>query len=147
MKKNFDIGQLVYILSDKKESIIPGIVVEKAIIETLSGNSVSWKMKIGPEGNAQIINTNEINSEIYGSLEEASNVLRLRLNDFIQQLVVQAQNRSLDWYKKESTTTKQPDEASSALIKQQMENVTSKEEFRDRLKELMMSPEQEEIEE
>lgn len=44
------IGQIIYVLSNKAQRIIPAIVVEEMTVKKLEGNEVSWKVSVGPTG-------------------------------------------------------------------------------------------------
>lgn len=128
MEKKFNIGQVVYIFSEKKESIVPGIVVEKIMIETLNGNSISWKIKIGPEPNSKIIDSNSF-KEIYPSLEEATSILRIRLLEYIKELANSAEEKVRAWYNiepSESISIKQSDGGTATNLPSSKEDLISK---------------------
>lgn len=101
MEKNFEIGQVVYILSEQSQSILPGIVAEEVVVKKLSGNSVSWKIKVGHAEKAKLYDSSKIKGEVYGSLEEVREVMTKRLNEFIFKISQDAQDRVEKWYGKE----------------------------------------------
>lgn len=98
---NLQIGQIVYILSDKAEAIVPVIVVEELVHKKLDGNSVSWKVAIGPPEKKKIVSSSEISGEIYSSLEEIQVVMMKRLGGFVTDLVNKAEKRTETWYGKQ----------------------------------------------
>jgi hypothetical protein len=99
-KPSLSIGQIVYILSDKAQSVVPAIVVEEVIVKKLQGNQVSWKVSIGPKDNNRIVDSNRINGELFHSLEEVRNVLMERFTDFVNNLCSETEKRTETWYGK-----------------------------------------------
>lgn len=99
--KNFEIGQVVYILSEQAQTILPGMVVEECVVKKLSGNSVSWKVKVGAGDKAKLFDSAKIKGEVYGSLEEVRTVMTQRLTDFVNNLTKEAEQRVEKWYGKE----------------------------------------------
>jgi hypothetical protein len=101
-KQGYTIGQIVYILSNKGQSILPAMIVEQQTVTTLSGKKVSWKLAIGakdnPEKPQRIADSGQINGEIYSSLDEVKAVLERKLKSFIEQITIQAQKRTEAWY-------------------------------------------------
>jgi hypothetical protein len=113
--QSFSIGQVVYILSNKGQSLLPAMVVEESIIKSLEGTSSSWKLAIGktnnPEKPQKIVDSTRINGEIYASLDAVHKVLHERLVEFITDLVNSAKRREELWYgtlKQKSNVKKEP---------------------------------------
>jgi len=98
---NLQIGQIVYILSDKAEAIVPAIVSEELVHKKLDGNSVSWKVAIGPAEKKKLVSSNEISGEIYSSLEDIRDVMMERLSNFVSVLIGKAEKRTEAWYGKQ----------------------------------------------
>ena len=100
---SLEIGQIIYVLSNKAQKIIPAIVVEEITIKTIEGNQSSWKVSVGPQGKEQTIDSKRLDGELYGSIEEIQGVLRDRLDSFISQIVSDAQKKVSSWYGTKST--------------------------------------------
>lgn len=101
LDNNFEIGQVVFILSEKHQTIIPGMIVEECLVKKLSGNTVSWKIKVGAPTNFKIIDSAKINGELFGTLEEVRLAMSKNIADFINNLTSEASNRVELWYGKE----------------------------------------------
>ena len=101
-KQNYQIGQIVYIMSDKAEAIVPAIVVEELIHKRLDGDSISWKVAVGPVEKKKIVASDDLSGEIYTSLEEIRNVMSARLSDYIDNLLSKAVKRTESWYGKQN---------------------------------------------
>ena len=52
---SLSIGQIIYVLSNKTQKIIPAIVVEEMTVKKIDGNETSWKVSVGPQGKEKII--------------------------------------------------------------------------------------------
>lgn len=95
---NLQIGQIIYVLSNKAQKIIPAIVVEEVTIKKLDGNETSWKVSVGPTGKEKIIDSKRLDGELYASLDEVQAVLKNKLDEFIVGIVSEAEKRASDWY-------------------------------------------------
>lgn len=100
-QQNFQIGQIVYVLSDKAEAIVPAIVVEELVHKKLDGNSVSWKVAVGPPAKKKIVASDDLSGEIYTSLDEIRRVMMRRLSEYVENLVGKAAKRTEVWYGKQ----------------------------------------------
>ncbi len=100
-EKNFEIGQVVYILAEQAETILPGMVVEECVVKKLSGNSISWKVKVGEGEKAKLYDTAKIRGEVYGNLAEIRTVMEQRLSAYVLSLIKEAETRVENWYGKE----------------------------------------------
>lgn len=92
------IGQIIYVLSNKAQKIIPAIVVEEVTIKKLDGNETSWKVSVGPTGKEKIIDSKRLDGELYATLDEVQSVLKQRLDQFINAIVEDAEKRASVWY-------------------------------------------------
>jgi hypothetical protein len=100
-QQTFQIGQIVYLLSDKAEAIVPAIVVEELTLKKLDGNTISWKMAVGPPDKKKILASTDLEGEIYTSLEEIRKVMVERLMGYVTNLISQAEKRTEIWYGKQ----------------------------------------------
>ena len=95
---SLQIGQIIYVLSNKAQKIIPAIVVEEVTIKKLDGNETSWKVSVGPQGKEKIIDSKRLDGELYSTLDEVQSVLKQRLEQFINTIVEDAEKRAAVWY-------------------------------------------------
>lgn len=101
MSRNYEIGQVVYVLAEQTQTILPGIIVEEVIVKKLSGNSVSWKIKVGQGDKAKLYDSAKINGEVYGSLDEVREVTLRQLTAFVTKMCNEAEERVEKWYGRE----------------------------------------------
>jgi hypothetical protein len=97
-KEDLEIGQVIYIVSDKSGNVIPAIVAEEVVIKTLEGNSTSWKLFVGPQTSRQIIDSRKITGDVYSTIEEVGDVLQDRLSEFINGTIAETKQRAKKWY-------------------------------------------------
>jgi hypothetical protein len=71
------------------------------VIRKLTGNSVSWKIKVGHGDKAKLFDSAKIKGEVYGSLDEVRAIMTKRLNEYIDKISLEAQERVEKWYGKE----------------------------------------------
>ena len=104
---SLQIGQIIYVLSNKAQKIIPAIVVEEVTIKKLDGNETSWKVSVGPQGKEKIIDSKRLDGELYASLDEVQAVLKNKLDEFIVGIVSEAEKRAAEWYGSKTKLTEQ----------------------------------------
>lgn len=95
---SLQIGQIIYVLSNKAQKIIPAIVVEEVTIKKIDGNETSWKVSVGPTGKEKIIDSKRLDGELYATLDEVQSVLKQRLEQFVSAIVEDAEKRAAVWY-------------------------------------------------
>lgn len=96
---DFRIGEIVYVLSNKTQAIVPALVVEETTINTLQGKKVSWKVAIGPRGAKQkVIESSQLNGDMFPSLDAVEEFLKSRLTKFIDKVVGDAKKNEDSWY-------------------------------------------------
>ena len=83
---NYNIGQIIYVLSNKSQVVLPGIVREEIHYRSLDGENVSYKIAIGPPNKQRIVDLSTVDGEVYGSLEDVRNILISKLTAFVDDL-------------------------------------------------------------
>ena len=83
---NFSIGQVIYVLSDKSQTVLPGIVQEEIHHRSLDGEKVSYRIVFGPPNKQRVVDLSTVDGEVYGTLDEVRNVLISRLTAFVDEL-------------------------------------------------------------
>lgn len=98
---NFTIGQVVYVLSNKNQSIVPAMIVEESVITTLEKKIVSWKLAIGSKRSdkpQKIVESTKVDGEIYSDLSAVHTILKNRLMNFLNTTISEVQKREKVWY-------------------------------------------------
>lgn len=124
------IGQIIYVLSNKAQKIIPAIVIEEMTVKKLDGNEVSWKVSVGPTGKEKIIDSKRLDGELYASLDEVQGILKERLEQFINTIVEDAAKRADVWYRTKSKIAEQSEDEGKidpdSLVEEEITSATPK---------------------
>ncbi len=94
----FEIGQIIYVLSNKTQSILPCIVQEQIHHRRLDGDSVSYKIVFGPPGKQKVVDLTRVDGETYGTLEEVREVVIADFTKLVDNLINEASQRTETWY-------------------------------------------------
>jgi len=105
---SYNIGQIIYVLSNKTQTVLPGIVREEIHYRSLDGENISYKIAIGPQGKQRVVDLSSVDGEVYGSLEEVRNVLVGKLTAFVDELCSTTNDRVSQWYNLNNKSTVQP---------------------------------------
>jgi hypothetical protein len=94
----YEIGQVIYVLSNKTQNILPGVVLEKIYYTRLDGESVSYKLAIGPAGRQKILDISRVNGEIFGSLDDIHARMMDQVSAWVDGVCKKAGEQALEWY-------------------------------------------------
>lgn len=94
---NYYVGQILFVVLNKKIQIYPMMVVEEIIKKTLSGEDVNYVLQAGSDSSRKIL-LNEIDGEIFESADEAKHVLTSKATLQIEKLVDSAALKAQEWY-------------------------------------------------
>jgi hypothetical protein len=93
----YEVGQVLYVVFNKENKIVPVLVVEEITKKTLSGSETMYRVKLG-DANPTIATLQEINGEVFESAEDAKRVLINRLTAGVNRLIDAAKKRAVEWY-------------------------------------------------
>jgi len=100
--QTYNIGQIIYILSNKSQSVVPAIIAEEDTrkVRKLDGihEVVNYKLCIGPKDRQKVVDLNRIDGEVFTSLDKIRDHLVERLTSFVDDLVKTTQGNVLNWY-------------------------------------------------
>ncbi len=90
-----EVGQIIFLVSRKSQSILAAQICEQNVKKTLDGEETTFRVKIGGEDvNDGIYDLSKIDADIYGSPEEASASLyeaaKLAIDGFVADAVEDA---------------------------------------------------------
>lgn len=95
---SYSIGQVIFVLSNKTQTVLPGIVREEIYYRSLDGENVSYKIAIGPPNKQRIVDLSSVDGEVYGSLDDIRKILIDKLTAFVDDLCVSTNERVNQWY-------------------------------------------------
>lgn len=100
MTTTFQIGQLIFVVSNKTQTVLPGLIQEETRSKNLNGEIVSYKVLIGPPNSskARVVDLSRLDGEIYSSTEEVKEIMLRRFSEFVDNICIRAQQNANDWY-------------------------------------------------
>ena len=101
---SFAIGQVIYVLSDKTQTVLPGIVQEEIHHRSIEGEKISYRVAIGPPNKQRVVDLATVDGEVYGDINEVRSVLISRLTAFVDELCNTTNERVNQWYHQTTRT-------------------------------------------
>jgi len=94
----YEIGQVVFVVINKKHQIFPMQVVETVTKKTLQGEEIKYCLQAGSDKSTKIM-LDQLDGEFFVSAEEARHVLVSRATSQINALIASAEEKAKSWYK------------------------------------------------
>jgi hypothetical protein len=91
-------GRIIYIVSNKDQKIIPAVVQEEILHRTMQGETLSYKVAVGPKDKLQIVDLSKIDGEVYTSLDEVRQGMAQIFQNFVNKMCDAASERAKQWY-------------------------------------------------
>jgi len=100
-KKTYAIGQILFVVLNKKNQVYPMQIIEIITKKTMNGEDVRYLLQAGAEKESNVF-LDQIDGEVFDSAEEAKSTLIQRASNQISKLVLAALQKSKEWYKSNS---------------------------------------------
>ena len=94
---SFFVGQILFVVLNKKSQVYPMLVVEEITKKTLQGEDTNYVLQGGADSSSTVLLT-QVDGEIFESAEEARNSLVAKATEQIDRIVLTAINKSKEWY-------------------------------------------------
>ena len=98
----YNIGQVIYVLSNNLRSIVPAIISEEDTrkIKKLDGTHeiTIYKVLVGPKDKRRTVELNKIDGEVFESLDSLKEHLSSNLMSLVNDLIKNAQAKVSNWY-------------------------------------------------
>ena len=94
---NYRVGQILYVVLNRKMQVYPMMVVEEIVKKTLQGEETNYVLQGGTNASDTLL-LNQVDGEIFESAEEAKYVLTNRATQQIEKIVDTAVIRASEWY-------------------------------------------------
>lgn len=99
MAIDIKLGKIVFVLSKKTQTIVPVIVREKNICESLEGLKTTYKVLIGEPNKAKLVDLSKLEgAEVFGSTEEVKKYLIDRFEALLVDECKKATEKAKAWY-------------------------------------------------
>ena len=93
----YAIGQILFVVLNKKNQIYPMQIVEVITKKTLKGEETRYSLQAGSDKNTTVM-LDQVDGEVFDSSEKAKSVLTKRATHQIQKLIDNAVTKSKEWY-------------------------------------------------
>jgi hypothetical protein len=86
----YSVGDVVYVISNKKRNVVPVQVVEQIVRRSLEGESVSFKVSLPGRDKSETIDLHGIDGSVYKTLGDARRYLYDQASEAINSLLATA---------------------------------------------------------
>lgn len=95
---SYKIGQVIYVLSKETNRILPMIVRDEIYHRSIDGESINYRLGIGPSGNQKVVDLTNVKGESFGTLEEVREYLLNQQTIIVDNVCAEAASRVTQWY-------------------------------------------------
>lgn len=93
----YSVGQVVYVVLNKKGQVYPMRIIEVISKKTLEGEATQYLLQAGSDSTTSIM-MDKLDGEVFLSAEEVQQALIERASSQIKRLVAAAVQKSKEWY-------------------------------------------------
>lgn len=104
-RQTYQVGDLIYIVSTKGNgppAIVPAIVSEENARKVRKPDGIheiiSYRVTVGPKGRQKLVTLDQINGDVYSSLDVIRDVLLQTLTEFVDNVIKETSNSANEWY-------------------------------------------------
>jgi hypothetical protein len=94
---SYHVGQVLFVILNKKTQVYPMMVVEELIKKTMQGEETNYILQGGQDVSTTIL-LNHIDGEIFESSDEAKYTLINRATTQIEKIIDNAVEKAIAWY-------------------------------------------------
>ena len=87
----YNVGQVLYIILNKKQKVIPIQVVEQVVRRSLKGEETHYSVDVPSRDGARSYNLHDLDGEVYETVEAAKDALVENANRSITRIIENAQ--------------------------------------------------------
>lgn len=115
----YNVGQILFIILEKKMQVYPMMIVEEIVKRTLHGEETNYVLQGGSDPTTTIL-LSHIDGEVFESADEAKYVLTVRATAQIEKLVDFAVSRATKWYDNNTKNVQQEMQEVMTLSQEQV---------------------------
>lgn len=110
----YEVGQILFVLPNKKTAVVPIQVVEEITKKTIQGDSVSYIVRYSKDPEKKI-DINDVDGEVYESSDHVRRTLIERSANALNRLVAESVEKARLWYDGAFEATDHDDDDSISL--------------------------------
>jgi len=103
-KKRYSVGQVVFVIVQQQDKIMPLQIVEEITKKTVSGEEIIYKAVYGGDAERKQYNLSLIKGEIFSTIEDVKKFLMTNTANWIEKIVTDAQKKTEAWYGVQETS-------------------------------------------
>lgn len=115
----YNVGQILFIILEKKMQVYPMMIVEEIVKRTLHGEETNYVLQGGSDPTTTIL-LSHVDGEVFESADEAKYVLTVRATAQIEKLVDFAVSRATKWYDNNTKNVQQEMQEVMTLSQEQV---------------------------
>lgn len=92
----YDVGQIIYVISQETDHIVPMQVCEEVRRKTINGEEVQYLVRSGPQH--EVFNAKDIKGDVFINLETARQHLAAKFERWIEKQVEWTVTSQKAWY-------------------------------------------------
>lgn len=97
IKMPYRVGQILFVILNKKMQIYPMMIIEEITKRTMQGVETNYVLQAGAESTSTVL-LNQVDGEVFESADDARRVLIERATSQIDRLIQVATEKSSEWY-------------------------------------------------
>lgn len=105
IKMPYRVGQILFVILNKKMQIYPMMIIEEITKRTMQGVETNYVLQAGAESTSTVL-LNQVDGEVFESADDARRVLIERATSQIDRLIQVATEKSSEWYTQHDATPK-----------------------------------------
>ena len=101
MSDIYDVGQILYVILNKRHQVIPVRVIEQIVKRTIKGEDISYTVEL-PTGEAdttKTCNLKKLDGDAYTDINDVKNVMKDNALSVIDKIIVKATTVSNNYFK------------------------------------------------
>jgi len=99
----YSVGQVIYVILNKKGQVYPMRIIEEITKKTLKGEDINYVLQVGSDTSTTIL-LNDVEGDIFNTADEARSVLIDRATQQIERIVASATAKAKEWYSSAEST-------------------------------------------
>ena len=93
----YSVGQVIYVILNKKGQVYPMRIIEEITKKTLKGEDINYVLQVGSDTSTTIL-LNDVEGDVFNTADEARSVLIDRATQQIERIVASATAKAKEWY-------------------------------------------------
>ena len=93
---NYEVGQILYVLSESSERVVPVQVCEELRRRTIAGEEITYLVRTGPTGEQRPLS--EVSGTVFSKTEDVCAHMRVRFDAFLKAQMEWTANAQRTWY-------------------------------------------------